>query len=155
MSARGHRDEGRPGHVKIRKVRPEELQAVLDLLRRAGLPVEGVETHFDGFLIAAEGDRILGAVGLESYDDVGLLRSLAVSRSRRSSGIGHQLVSHLLEEARSLGIRDVYLLTTTAEWYFPRFGFEAVDRSSADPRLRASGSFRTRVPTRPCACASR
>ena len=40
----------------------------------------------------------------------------------------------------------MYLLTTTAEDYFPRFGFEVIDRSEADERLKESAEFRGACP---------
>jgi amino-acid N-acetyltransferase len=40
-----------------------------------------------------------------------------------------------------------HLLTTTAERYFPRFGFEVIPRAEADPKLEASEELRGACPS--------
>src|SRR5258708_4382502 len=79
-----------------------------------GLPSEGVKVHFGQFLVARDGGRLVGCVGLECYSDAALLRSLAVVPDRQRDGLGQQLTARLLEGARSSGVREVVLLTTTA-----------------------------------------
>ena len=78
---------------------------------------------------------------MERYGDSGLLRSVAVALEWRSTGIGRTLVDRVLEEGRGAGVREVYLLTTTAEHYFPRLGFACVDREIVPAALRASAEF--------------
>ncbi|HET9726048.1 MAG TPA: hypothetical protein VFP28_03965, partial [Gemmatimonadales bacterium] len=46
-----------------------------------------------------------------------------------------------LEDGRGAGVRDVYLLTTTAEHYFPRLGFACVGRETVPAALQASAEF--------------
>lgn len=55
--------------------------------------------------------------------------------------MGKLLVERLLETARARGVSAMYLLTTTADKYFPRFGFEPIPRDQADSRLQASEEF--------------
>ena len=81
-----------------------------------------------------------------SYEDVGILRSLAVTSETRGSGLGTRLVEKLFGLAREEGLRELYLLTTTAEHYFPRFGFGTIPHEQADPRLRASREFQDACP---------
>jgi amino-acid N-acetyltransferase len=52
-----------------------------------------------------------------------------------------------LGEARQAGIQDVYLLTTTAEHYFPRFGFSCVSREEVGAEVRASVEFQEACPS--------
>ena len=87
-----------------------------------------------------------GAVGLEVYGDRALLRSAVVDAGRRGTGVGQDLVETLLQRARSRGVREVYLLTTTAEDYFPRFGFSTISRTEVAPAVRASEEFRGACP---------
>ncbi len=124
----------------------DDLNDVLALLEGESLPIAGVSLSDDAFLIARESDDIVGCIGLERYGDVGLLRSLAVKGTARSHGTGRRLVEALLERARQDGVREIYLLTTTADRYFPRFGFEIIDKADADPRLSASEEFRGACP---------
>ena len=52
----------------------------------------------------------------------------------------------VLDHARERGVQDVYLLTTTAEDYFPRFGFRRVDRREVPAEVQASVEFRKACP---------
>jgi GNAT superfamily N-acetyltransferase len=79
--------------------------------------------------------------GYGGYGESGLLRSVAVAPEWRGSGIGRTLVDRVLDEGRAAGIREVYLLTTTAEQYFPRLGFQCVDRDCVPAAVRASAEF--------------
>jgi amino-acid N-acetyltransferase len=132
--------------AEIRKAEPHELEEVLSLLVEAALPADGVETHFDGFFVATQAGQLVGAIGLERYGTVGLLRSLVVSPDQRSTGLGRELVLRLIDSAREHDVGCLYLLTTTAEAYFPRFGFEIIERADADPRLSVSREFQDACP---------
>lgn len=123
-----------------------ELPKILELLDEADLPAAGVEEHLDSFIVARDEGALVGCVGMEVYGDVGLLRSLVVRPSTRGSGVGRLLVEALFERAREKGLDSLYLLTTTADDYFSRFGFEAIAREDADPRLQASEEFRGACP---------
>lgn len=129
----------------IEAAKREELPRILELLEEADLPVAGVD-DVESFLVAREEEGVVGCIGLEAYDDVALLRSLVVRAQTRGSGLGRLLVERLLELASERGVRSVYLLTTTADEYFPRFGFERIPREEADPRLQASQEFRGACP---------
>src|SRR5262245_66105437 len=63
---------------------PGDLRAILDLVGAVHLPPEGIEETITYFWVAREGERIVGTVGLEVYDDLALLRSLAVKIGRAS-----------------------------------------------------------------------
>lgn len=133
--------------MKIAPARSGDLPAVLSLLGRADLPAAGVEEHLGSFLVARNDEgRLLGVIGLETYGAVGLLRSLAVEGDSRSKGLGKDLVERLFEIARERGVETLYLLTTTAERYFPRFGFEVIDRAAVPPELQASEELKGACP---------
>jgi len=135
------------GHcVELRTASSAELDAVVDLLERSGLPTAGVADNFAQFLVAEADGRLVGVVGLELYDRSALLRSAAVEESWRGSGVGRVLVERALDVARERGIEDVYLLTTTAEHYFPKFGFVCVRRDEVAQDVRSSVEFQTSCP---------
>jgi len=130
----------------VRPASAEDWPAVERLLRDRALPTAGARTHLDGFVVAAEGPVLLGCAGIERYGDIGLLRSVAVDEGLARRGLGARLVTALLERARGLGLRAVYLLTTTAAGYFPRFGFETIPRDGLPPALAASEELRGACP---------
>ncbi len=135
------------GHcVELRTASATDLEAVFGLLDRSGLPTAGVADNFSQFLVAEADGRLVGVVGLELYGQSALLRSAAVEESWRGSGVGRVLVERALDLARERGIDDVYLLTTTAEHYFPKFGFVCVRRDEVAQGVRSSVEFQTACP---------
>lgn len=88
----------------------------------------------------------MGCVAVESYGVVALLRSLAVSSAERGGGLGAELTREALKVARTLGARDIYLLTETARDFFPRFGFAVEDRAAAPTTLHGSVEFQSACP---------
>ena len=48
--------------------------------------------------------------------------------------------------ARDRGVDTVFLLTTTAERFFPKFGFEPVTRADVPASLKESVEFRSACP---------
>lgn len=119
---------------------------MLALLREAGLPTDGVPADLADFLVATTGREVVGAVGLERYGDAALLRSAAVREARRGTGVGEALVHAALELARARAVRDLVLLTTTADRWFPRFGFERTSREAVPAAVHASAEFQGACP---------
>ena len=64
-----------------------DVRAILDLVSAVHLPPEGIAEAMEYFWVARAGERIVGTVGLEVYDDMALLRSLAVT-ARQHTGLG-------------------------------------------------------------------
>ena len=129
--------------LEVRTAEEKDLPAVLSLLGRADLPTAGVADAFSHFIVAESEGRLIGVVGLELYGGSALLRSAAVEESWRGSGVGRVLVDRALDMARQHRVEDVYLLTTTAEHYFPKFGFACVSRDAVTEGVRSSVEFQT------------
>jgi amino-acid N-acetyltransferase len=126
----------------LRSARPTDLQPTLELLVAANLPTEGVEEQFgEPYAVAECEGRIIGAEGVEVYGPYGLLRSAVVDVSWRGRGIGEALTENRLAWAKAQRLRAVYLLTTTAAGFFPRFGFVTVERQSAPAEIQRSREF--------------
>lgn len=132
--------------ITIAPARRRELRAILELLEQSELPAAGVEEHLERFFVAREDGELAGCIGLEEYGHSGLLRSLVVSAESQGTGLGGRLVQRLLTEARGRGLSTLYLLTTTAERYFPRFGFEVIARDQIDQSISASEELRGACP---------
>ena len=132
--------------MRIRNAIDADLGDVEQLLTASDLPVEGVAQNFSNFLIAEDRGEIIGAIGLERFGSVALLRSAVIAPEYRGTGIGGRLVEELLSRAASAGIEDVFLLTTTAENYFPRFGFRPSTRSAVPNALKSSAEFQGACP---------
>ena len=132
--------------MKIRRAKSSDLSAVERLLTASDLPTDGVRDNFSGFVVADDNGAIAGAIGLEKYGSVALLRSAVVAPDHRGTGVGRKLVEQLLERAEEAGVDELYLLTTTAEKYFPRFGFTRITRATVPDAVKASAEFRGACP---------
>ncbi|HET9776602.1 MAG TPA: arsenic resistance N-acetyltransferase ArsN2 [Gemmatimonadaceae bacterium] len=132
--------------MNLRSATVEDLTAVEELLASNDLPRDGVRENFADFVVAEDRGSIVGAIGLELFDSAALLRSAVVSSDQRGTGIGRCLVEEILTRAEAAGIEEVYLLTTTAEDYFPRFGFTRVSRAAVPVALRSSAEFQGACP---------
>ena len=132
--------------IKILAARKEDLPAIKALLESVNLPLQGVEAHFDNFILLKKEDVLRGTVGLEIYNDKALLRSLAVAGAHQGQGFGQKLYFAIIEKAREHGIRVIYLLTETAEKLFAKQGFEKISRNSVDTEVKESIEFRSACP---------
>ena len=132
--------------VTIGKASHADLDEISDLLTTNSLPLDGVADSIERFVVAREDGRIVGCIGLEVYGGSALLRSAAVHDEVRGRGIGSMLVNEILADAQEQGVAAVYLLTTTAENYFPAFGFERIDRSEVPLELDASEELKGACP---------
>ncbi len=130
----------------IRPARTNDFEPARALLGAAGLPLEGFRDHFEDALVAERDAEVVGVVELEIYGTDALLRSLVVASDDRGRRTGERLASQAIALARQRGVRDVYLLTETASGFFPRFGFQVEDRSTAPPALRSSVEFLSACP---------
>jgi amino-acid N-acetyltransferase len=112
------------------------------LLESQGLPVSDIaDEHLEHFFFVGSDGSPSGLVGLELYGTDALLRSLVVGEDARGNGLGSTLVEHAERYAASQGIRSIYLLTTTAESFFKRLGYERIDRSHAPPVIKETREF--------------
>lgn len=118
-----------------------DLPELLDLLERSDLPRDGFAEHIGGALVARDAGRLVGSAAIERYGEAGLLRSVAVDAAYRGRGLGAELVEAALGQARREGLHTLYLLTTTAPEYFPRFGFAPISRAEVADAVRQSAEF--------------
>ena len=118
------------------------LSGAKALLASAGLPTEDLtEQHCEHFFYLGSTDAPSGLIGLEILGDVALLRSLVVDPGARGRGAGSALVVRAEQAARDAGVGTIYLLTTTAESFFARRGYQRTPRESAPSAIRATREF--------------
>ena len=133
--------------ITITPARAEDLASIQTLLSGSGLPTAGVEDHWKTFLIARDGQTVVACGGAEAYQFAALIRSVAVLPAYRSHGLGRRIVRQLLDRLASRGLREFYLLTTTAESYFHKRGFKTIDRDEVHPQLLSSREFQDACPS--------
>jgi amino-acid N-acetyltransferase len=123
-----------------------DLADVRRLLQQHQLPLDGVDDHIDTMVVARDGSTVVGTAAVELYADGALLRSVAVDPSAQGRHLGHELTEAALRLAHVSGIDTVYLLTTTAEHFFPKLGFEPITRDQVPVTVQASVEFRSACP---------
>jgi amino-acid N-acetyltransferase len=135
--------------MQIRMADEADLSEIQSLLRANDLPVEDISRALiEGFLVAeGASGSVIGIGGLEQLGSSVLLRSLAVAPEARGIGIARALVARLEDNVRSCGQPDVWLLTTTAERFFERAGYERVSREDVPGEVRLCRQFAALCPS--------
>jgi arsenate reductase len=125
-----------------------ELAAIEALICASALPTQVVRDRYpEAYVVARRGGEVVGVAALETHEQSGLLRSVAVAPGERGRGTGIALVADRLAMAWANGLASVYLLTTTAAPLFRRFGFVDADRARAPAALAASPEFAALCPS--------
>lgn len=130
----------------VRPATVDDRAAIEALLARSNLPLDGVADALPTFVVAQSGSDIVGVAGLEVCRNNALLRSVAVDDAWRAHGVGKALVTRIIADAEARGIHALYLLTTTAEHYFPKFGFEQVARDRVPEDIRGTAEVTSACP---------
>lgn len=123
----------------IRKAVIEDIKTIHKLLSHYGdqglllaRPLSELYDHLrDFFVLVSEdrGQKIIGTCALGiCWEDLAEIRSLAVVEEEQGSKQATRLVEACLGEARSLGIKRVFVLTY-AEGFFAKLGFRTVEKS--------------------------
>lgn len=87
------------------------------------------------FYIQEQDGEVVGAVALHiCWEDLAEIRSLAVSQAHERRGVGRQLVQACLEEARALGIKQVFALTYQPG-FFEKMGFDYIEKSELPQKI--------------------
>jgi amino-acid N-acetyltransferase len=134
------------GEIVISGATADDIPIIKQLLLANELPTDGVDDHWRTFVVARAGNDIVGCGGAEAHKLAALIRSVAVADPYRDRGIGRRIVRQLLDRLASRGIREFYLLTTTAQAYFAKRGFKPIERGEIHPQLLGSAELRGACP---------
>ena len=86
--------------------------------------------HIKEYVVAEDADgAIVGTASLKVYSTtLAEIAALAVHDSQQGRGVGRALVESLLEDARALGLREVFGLTRKP-MFFLRLGFRSAEKA--------------------------
>ena len=134
--------------LKIKPFSVEDEKEVLRLLSEFELPIEDLTINkLQDFIVARQEDGfVIGAVGIEAYQDIGLLRSLVVHPNHQAKGLGRFLTNELEFFARKRGVKDLYLLTTTAADFFLKLGYQFVQKATVPDPIKSTEEFKSICP---------
>ena len=121
------------------------IDGMAHFLAAAGLPTADLTAPGRSFY-RFDASTIAGYGGLEGVGPDRLLRSLVVVHDLRGMGLGRTIVAALEDEARTLGVLRLHLLTNTAAPFFRACGYADADRTSAPASIAASAEFTSLCP---------
>ncbi|HEU4402474.1 MAG TPA: argininosuccinate lyase [Candidatus Polarisedimenticolia bacterium] len=135
----------RDPEVRLRHAGDEDLHPIEGRIRRWSergvlLPLEGRALRAalpDFRVLSPKGSprTLLAFASLRRYSPgLAEIRSLVVDDAQRGRGLGRRLIGHLLDEARGEGLKRVFVLTRTPD-FFERIGFARVPRESLPQKV--------------------
>ncbi|RLP72240.1 amino-acid N-acetyltransferase [Mycetocola tolaasinivorans] len=131
--------------ITIRRARTRDVPGIMALIqplveRRILLGKERVVFYeaVQEFVVAEDATgTLVGAGALHvMWEDLGEIRTLAVSDDLRGAGVGHLIIDRLEAQARELGLTRLFCLTFETG-FFTRHGFEAIEERLVDAEVYA------------------
>lgn len=128
----------------VRKARIEDIKHIQKLINSFAnkdlmLPrsLNELYENLRDFWVAEEDKKIIACAALHvSWDDLAEIKSLAVQKNKQGRGLGKDMVSTCLLEAKELGAKRVFALTYKPE-FFKKFGFKRVKNSQLPHKVWA------------------
>ena len=110
--------------IELRSVSPEGSTHVLDI---PGLKISSIK-----FWSLWNNDQLLGCGALKFLSEThGEFKSIRVADKHRKKGMGKKIISHLIAEAKKIGIKKLSIETGAGEFFLParklfmKFGFKS------------------------------
>jgi amino-acid N-acetyltransferase len=131
--------------VKIRKAMMEDVKKLHSIITQSTKdamvlprPLNSIYSHLRDFFVAESDEgEILGCCALAiSWHCLAEVRSLVVVPEARGSNLGAKMVEACVQEARELGVCDVFVLTNI-EKFFAKLGFEETDKNVLPQKIWA------------------
>ena len=123
--------------VVTRKATVQDAQQIMELVNSLAAdqimlprsPASVIENIRDFTIVEVDGE-LAGCGGLHVvWSDLAEVRSLAVSPTIQSKGLGRRIVEHLVEEDEQLGIAKLFAFTYVPG-FFEKLGFGVVEHAS-------------------------
>lgn len=122
-----------PPVVVVRRARTSDvpaIKALVDTYAGKILLEKNLVTLYEAvqeFWVAELGGRVVGCGALHVFwSDLGEIRTVAVDPVATGHGIGHTIVSRLLDVARELQLERIFVLTFETE-FFGKHGFTEIE----------------------------
>ena len=119
--------------MTLTKANLHDIPAMLNLVAeevKSGVILERstdeIATNIRSYVLAKEEDRLLGYTALHIHSPrLAEIRSLIVDKAYRGRAIGKKMVTYMLDEAETLGIEEVLVLTYLPD-FFLRMDFDEI-----------------------------
>jgi amino-acid N-acetyltransferase len=128
----------------IRKAKIADIKQIQNLIncfakRDLMLPrsLNELYENIRDFWVIEDKNRIVGCCALHiSWENLAEIKSLAVEKKLHGQGLGRELVSACLNEAKALGARKIFVLTFKP-MFFKKFGFKKIKNSELPHKIWA------------------
>lgn len=133
---------GADAALELRPARPADVPGIVRLLAgfaRQGMvrnrTTEDVKRDVGGFMVAAQGEEIIGTVALRIHSpQLYEIASLSVAEGQHGRGIGRKLIQAAVLRAHGRGVRRLFAFTMRVR-LFEQLGFRVVPVSAFPQKL--------------------
>jgi len=123
--------------MKVRSAKISDVKAINSLInyyaerdRMLFRSKADIYENLQSFTVAELNGNIVGCCALQIiWSDLAEIKSLAVDQAHKDKGIGKMLVAAAIEQARQLGMPQVFALTLDPA-FFQRQGFEIIEKDA-------------------------
>lgn len=133
-------------NLQLKHAGKDDLPLIKDLLLKENLPASDIVLDIIHIFLFYENKKLVGITGLENFKKFGLLRSVVAVDEYKGKGKGKTMCKLTMEKASSMGVKELYLLTETAENFFKSLGFETIDREEAPGFIKSTTEFKNLCP---------
>jgi len=131
-------------NLKIRKAKIKDIREIQNLINSFAkqdlmLPrsLNEIYDNLRDFWVFEENKKIVGCCALHvCWQDLAEIKSLAVTKHRQRRGIGSQLITTCIKEAKELGAKKIFVLTYKPE-FFRKFWFKRIKYSDLPHKIWA------------------
>ena len=124
-----------------------DFTPIIQLLKENNLPWSDIELGKQFFFIAKRENQIVGCIGIEVYESLGMLRSFSITESYKNNSLGKMLYNKLIEYCLDNELQKLYILTTTADKYFEKLGWKMIRRDVVPLIIQNSNEFSSICPS--------
>ncbi|HYM03638.1 MAG TPA: arsenic resistance N-acetyltransferase ArsN2 [Stellaceae bacterium] len=120
---------------------------LIEMLAAEQLPTDDLaDTAAEFFVFHDPQGARTGFAGLEMLGEVALLRSVVIMPGSRGRGHGAAIVREMIAVAAKRGVKELFILTTTAAPFFAKLGFRPIERRQAPPSIASTPEFASLCP---------
>lgn len=117
--------------INIQKAKENDWRQILNLLEESGLreylPDEKFNANF--FVLYDEDDNLICTFTVDFQNDVGVLKSFAVSKIVQGKGIGKKVANEMDKIVKGLGLRKLYASSWEAPEFWKKTIFKEIDKN--------------------------
>jgi amino-acid N-acetyltransferase len=125
--------------IEIRPARTGDVKAIRALVDGYAAPGRMLEKEtvtlyetVQEFTVAVKDGKVVGCGALHVlWEDLAEVRTVAVESSLHKQGIGHLILTSIIDRARALGVKRIFCLTFQTE-FFARHGFAEIEGTPVD-----------------------